>query len=349
MSRTHHPMNAPASQRGFTLVELMISLLLGLLVISAAGSIFFSSRNVYGNTEALNRIQENQRSAYEMMARDIREAGGNPCTKNIVNMLDPSKSGGDFSGWLNGVSGANNTGPNGSDEITLSSAFGSSIVVTGNAEPSANIDVNSTAGLNDGDILMVCNGEVASIFQATALPSGISIQHNSGTGTPGNLAKPFQIDQEAFDNAVGGTNAPGYCFMPDPVNPNPNCLNKPSNSPAQVVKPISIRWRLKDNTRGGTSLYRQELSNGGTTLGPEEEIAEGVTDLQLTYKLNGVSSYVDASSALAWGNVTAVRMQMTFVAAQGAMAKGDVKGTTGAALTRTLDDYILIRNHQALQ
>lgn len=348
MSRTHHPMNAPASQRGFTLVELMISLLLGLLVISAAGSIFFSSRNVYGNTEALNRIQENQRSAYEMMARDIREAGGNPCTKNIVNMLDPSKSGGDFSGWLNGVSGENNTGPNGSDSITLSSALEGSIKVVSNDNPSAEIGVSTNAGINSGDILMVCNAEVAAIFQVTNTANN-KLGHNSGEGTPGNLAKPFQIDQEAFDNSVGGSNAPGYCFLPDPVNPNSNCLNKPSNSPAQVVKPMSIRWFLKANSRG-TSLYRQQVTNdGGAAVGPEEEIAEGVTDLQLTYKLNGVSSYVDASSALAWGNVTAVRMQMTFVAAQGAMAKGDVKGTTGAALTRTLDDYILIRNHQALQ
>ena len=35
---------APTTQRGFTLVELMIRLLLGLLVVAAAGSMFFSDR-----------------------------------------------------------------------------------------------------------------------------------------------------------------------------------------------------------------------------------------------------------------------------------------------------------------
>ena len=43
-------------------------------------------------TASINRIQENQRIAFEMLARDIREVGGNPCTRNIVfNMLDTSK------------------------------------------------------------------------------------------------------------------------------------------------------------------------------------------------------------------------------------------------------------------
>ena len=340
---------APTTQRGFTLVELMISLLLGLLVIAAAGSMFFSNRRVYGSAEAISRIQENQRSAYEMLARDVREAGGNPCTRNIVNMLDTSQPGGSYYvGWENGVSGSNGTGPNGSDEITLSQANGTSIAVIKNETPSANIGVTSTAGLADGDILMVCNAEVAAVFQATALPSGISIQHNSGTGTPGNLAKPFQITQEAFDASVGGTNAPGYCFLPETPK-NSNCLNEPSNSPVQVVKPTAVRWFLANNGRGGTSLYRQESTNAGTTVGPRNEIAEGVTNLQITYKVGDATNYVDAAAGLDWGRVTAVRVNMVFRATQGTLTKSDTEGTNNAVLTRTLDDYIVLRNHQDLQ
>lgn len=54
-------------QAGFSLIELMISLVLGLLVIAAAGGIFLSNKRVYGSTEAINRIQENQRAAFEML------------------------------------------------------------------------------------------------------------------------------------------------------------------------------------------------------------------------------------------------------------------------------------------
>lgn len=345
------PMNRKTQgrQRGFSLIELMISLLLGLLVIGAAGSMFLSSRKVYGSTEAISRIQENQRAAYEMLARDIREAGGNPCTRNIVNMLDTSKPGGSYyTGWQDGVVGQNGAGPNNSDEITLSNATGGSIAVTGNDSPSANIDVTNTGDLKDGDIVMVCNADVAAVFQATALPSGISIQHNSGTGTPGNLAKPFQITQKAYDASVGGTNAPGYCFLPETPK-NPNCLNEPSNSPAQVVKPISVRWYLKDNGRGGTSLYRQEVSNGGATLGAENEVAEGVTDLQISYKVGDAANYVDASAGLDWKQVAAVHVNMVFQATQGTLTQSDTEGTDSAVITRTLNDFILLRNHQDIQ
>src|SRR3546814_4605218 len=97
---THLPATTKAAQRGFTLIELMVAMVLGLLVVAAAGSLFMSSRKVYGTTASINRIQENQRIAFEMLARDVREAGGNPCTRNIVNMLDTSKPGGSyFMGW----------------------------------------------------------------------------------------------------------------------------------------------------------------------------------------------------------------------------------------------------------
>ena len=345
------PSSTRGTQRGFTLIELMVSLLLSLLVVGAAGSLFLSNRKVYGNTESINRIQENQRSAFEMLARDVREAGGNPCTRNIVNMLDTSKPGGSyFIGWLDGLSGKNGTGVNGSDELTLYLANGSSIAVTGNNGPSANIDVSSTAGLTDGDIVMVCNGEVATIFQATALPSGISIDHNSGTGTPGNLQKPFQIDQKTFDNNPSG-NANGYCFLPPPTGANPNCLNPPSGSPAQVVKPYGVHWYLAGNTRGGTSLYRQVVYNGGASPQTPGEIAEGVTGMQLSYKIGNAAGFVDASAVAAtqWKNVTAVRAQLTFQAVRGALAAGDIKGTDNVNLTRTLDDYMVLRNHQDIQ
>src|SRR3546814_2682491 len=88
-----------------------------------------------------------------MLARDVREAGGNPCTRNIVNMLDTSKPGGNYYlGWTDGLSGVDGTGPNSSDESTLDLANGASIDVTSNEEPSANIGVSSTTGMVGNDI-----------------------------------------------------------------------------------------------------------------------------------------------------------------------------------------------------
>lgn len=352
---------AQRHQRGFTLVELMISLLLGLLVIGAAGSMFFSNRKVYGSTEAISRIQENQRSAYEMLARDIREAGGNPCTRNIVNMLDTSKPGGSYyAGWQNGVFGTNNTGANGSDTIELGNATGGSLQVVDEDVPNATIGVSSTAGINVGDILMVCNSEVAAIFQVTNA-SGNKLGHNSGGSL--NVWKRPQVDQctywrdgqipagyncppDSLDNITD--NSTGYCFLPGTPK-NPQCTHESSNSPAVVVKPVAIQWYLGVNDRGGTSLYRRETSNGGVTAGTAAEIAEGVTDLQITYKVGDATNYVDASAGLDWGRVTAVHINMVFQATQGTLTKSDTEGTDNAVITRTLNDYILLRNHQEIQ
>ena len=75
----HKQRSARRGQAGFSLIELMIALILGLIVVAAAGGVFLSNKRVYNATETLGRIQENGRVAFELMSRDIREAGGNPC------------------------------------------------------------------------------------------------------------------------------------------------------------------------------------------------------------------------------------------------------------------------------
>ncbi|MEN5060437.1 prepilin-type N-terminal cleavage/methylation domain-containing protein [Luteimonas sp. TWI1416] len=65
---------------GMALVELMIAMVLGLLVVGAAFAIFLSNQRSYTANEDLNRIQENARIALDLIARDIRAAGGAACS-----------------------------------------------------------------------------------------------------------------------------------------------------------------------------------------------------------------------------------------------------------------------------
>jgi prepilin-type N-terminal cleavage/methylation domain-containing protein len=48
---------------GFTLVELMVALVLGLIVTGAALAMFLTNQRVYNTTESLGRVQENVRTA----------------------------------------------------------------------------------------------------------------------------------------------------------------------------------------------------------------------------------------------------------------------------------------------
>lgn len=62
-------------ERGFSIVELMIALLLGVILLGGVIQVFLSSRQTYSANEAMSRMQENGRFALEFIARSARLAG----------------------------------------------------------------------------------------------------------------------------------------------------------------------------------------------------------------------------------------------------------------------------------
>lgn len=71
------PRNPPylPAQVGFSVVEIMISLVLGLLVVAGVSQIYLGSKQSYRLNEAQSRLQEDGRFALEYLARNIRVAG----------------------------------------------------------------------------------------------------------------------------------------------------------------------------------------------------------------------------------------------------------------------------------
>jgi len=64
----------PAAARGFTMVELMVAMTLGLILTVVIGQVFVTSKESYRTTEDLSRLQENARFAVTQMSRVIRMA-----------------------------------------------------------------------------------------------------------------------------------------------------------------------------------------------------------------------------------------------------------------------------------
>jgi type IV pilus assembly protein PilW len=58
-------------QRGFTVVELMIALVLGLLLIAGAIALFVQTKRNFVQDEQITRMQENARVAMSMLTRDL--------------------------------------------------------------------------------------------------------------------------------------------------------------------------------------------------------------------------------------------------------------------------------------
>src|SRR5699024_3242996 len=62
-------------QSGFSLIELKIALVLGLLVVGAIIQLFIGSRATQMSNEALARVQENARFSLELLKGEFRDLG----------------------------------------------------------------------------------------------------------------------------------------------------------------------------------------------------------------------------------------------------------------------------------
>jgi type IV pilus assembly protein PilW len=364
--KTFIPVKAPrrATQSGFSLIELMIALLLGLLVVAAAAGVFMSNKRVYAATETLGRIQENSRAAFEIMSRDVREAGGNPCSSaaSVVNQLVPGSNSW-WAGFGDGLEGFDDTVAmpatafgttvgtriSGTDAVQLHLARDGSMRVLDHDTPGAVLTVNDSTGVAVNDILMICNMNFAFIFQVTALPSG-NIQHAGGSGSSLNCSQEFQSvrpdDGSCWSGGASAGN--GYCFTEDD-----SPCDSGSFSPAYVARINSMQWYVGANDRGGRSLFRARVANQGsgltpTLIGNREEIVEGVENMQLEYFEAGDSAYGAETTVADWGRVTAVRIRLQMTGTQGSLVGGEIRGQDGQVIDRFMTHVINIRNREDL-
>jgi len=68
--------------RGFTLIEMMIAMAIGLVVLGAAYSVFTIQYKTFGNQEEIVAMQQSVRAGMDMMAREIRMARYDPSGVN---------------------------------------------------------------------------------------------------------------------------------------------------------------------------------------------------------------------------------------------------------------------------
>jgi type IV pilus assembly protein PilW len=68
-----------SAQGGFTLIELMVSAVIGLIVLMAVSYAFIGGRHAYVLNSELMRMQENARAALETIRREMRMAGFHGC------------------------------------------------------------------------------------------------------------------------------------------------------------------------------------------------------------------------------------------------------------------------------
>lgn len=323
-----HP--AQRRQAGLGLIELMVAMLIGLLVSAAAIGIFQSNKRAFAATQGLGRIQENSQAAFEMMARDIREAGGNPCDAELVagNIASGAStatatSANWFLGWnrpLHGFEGSGLTGQVASTDalqvlrldqevrtLTADMTTGATSVTYTPASPQ--FDAN--------DVMMICDMRVLGIFRASA-NSGVS-------GTDGTVSFGTGVNAcSYFPQPNAGTCVAGTAYL------------FPEFSTVSRLQ--GVRWYVCDPdgvAANGYSLCRR------VNDGAQEEVVPGVENMQIEYLTN--AGYVNASAlgtTADWNAVRAVRIALTMREAEATSAGS----TTGAPLMRTISHVVTLRN-----
>ena len=69
------PVQVPGRQSGFSLIELMIAMVLGLLLMVVISQLFLTSKRNFSATDDSARVQENIRFASQLLTRHLRLAG----------------------------------------------------------------------------------------------------------------------------------------------------------------------------------------------------------------------------------------------------------------------------------
>ena len=327
-----------AAQRGFGLVELMVSLVLGMIVIGGALVLLLSTRQANGNTENLSRVQDSVRTSYDMMTREVREAGATPCdARGMVSDVLNNAQGANPTWWATwnepvlGFEGAAvfpgaaigvalTERVNGTDAVIVRYAAAyDNLAVTAHSAATSLFTLNVAAhGIPANELLMVCNYRQAAIFSASAVDLA------AGTVTHGASAA-------AAGNCNIGLGLPTTCAAPG--------VTYQFAAGALIGRFTAVGWYIGNNGRpetGGRSLYR-------VTRNGIEEVAEGVRDMQLSYLVNGAANYVDAGTVTAaeWPLVTAVRFDLTFESPD-----TGINAANGQRLARNVAYTVNLRNQQ---
>lgn len=319
--------------RGVSIVELMVGMALGLIVVLVASGVFIGSRQANRGAEALSRTQDSARNAFELMARDLREAGGTPCDSaklniNVLNnaqlvpptwwvdwdnVLQGFEAGTGFAGAAVGTAVGERVA--GTDAVMAKyiADLTDLTVVTHNAASTRFTVNNDPHRVSAGDLLMACSYGQSAVFQASSVGAG-TIDHADSAAASGNSTKCLGM-------AVSCVAPLSYTFAPG----------------SKIGRLVAVGWYIGNNGRadsGGRSLYR--VNRNGA-----EEVVDGVSDLQLEYLRSGTAAYTDASGVTDWGDVVAVRVTLTMQGTQ-----TGVSLQAGGRLTRPVSFTLSVRNRQ---
>lgn len=307
--------------RGFSLVELMVALTIGLIITAAVAVLFVNTERSYKSQDNTARIQENGRFALNYLIRDIRMAGylgcqsaradadirahkpnivlnGMPATGtvpypfNLAVPLEGYDGNQAMTKWAPSGSALPAGVIAGTDMIMVRMTDASSQTVLSGAMPNAwsAIPVVSVANYKPDDLVLITDCASMDLLQITdttsSPPTLVHATGSSGSNpfAPGNTKATLSKAYGSTETEIDDMRA------------------------VKVLKQVTRRYYVRNNPSGIPSLFMDE--NGGAAT----ELVEGIEDLQILYGVDdntltpGVDHYVHANEVTDWSHVLSVRI-----------------------------------------
>ncbi len=183
------PARRSAGSRGFTLVELLVALALGMLLTVAMAFVYLSSKTAFSRQQQLTSIQQSVRTAFEFLSSDARMVGhmgcytGLPvlpnCSGSFCNALSATDIATNFAVGVEGYEYKNAT----ADALTLSSSAPTDDTTASNWETNVGaggintIPIAAIAGAGNG---LTPGSDVLVIRTVSGRPVRLAATANTG-------------------------------------------------------------------------------------------------------------------------------------------------------------------------
>lgn len=299
--------------KGLSLVELMIALLLGVVIIGGVIGVLIANQTTFRINEASSQVQQKIRTAFQLMADDLRLAGYTGCNElaTRISIVAPVSfwntwpmPGNGIAGYMNGANpGLTNAPVAGSDAIHV--MYGSSVMATvtaHNVSAPASFETNAVVGFNPNDLVIACEP------YSTVHTAIFNITSESAAGLGGRVS---------YAGALGINNL-AMQFLPG----------------ASITQLNSVVWYVALNDDKNPSLFREWVIAGAVVA---EEIVENIDDMQIRYSGPGIPLTATPTAAQ-WPSINLVEITLELSVLDGLDLPADA---------RTFRYVINIRNRYA--
>lgn len=213
--------STPAKQSGFSLIELMIASVIGLVLLGGVVTIFTSNSASSKMSSGLNRVQDNGRVAIDILSYNLRMAGYEGCRDDakeniqVLATVAPTISFPDNIIWgakINGSGGWSTSAPHpdlanlptlidlkeDTDVLYVQHGSGKSVnLLNDMASATDNIVLpRNPDQITNGDLVMIADCTASNVFRATGVSVDASgtttIQHGTNKNIQANLTETFR-------------------------------------------------------------------------------------------------------------------------------------------------------------